>query len=110
MKLTNSGVELTLTYVEPTQNEDNSQLEDLHHTSIYYSLDAGITVVHVIDLPASLMTGGGEIAYSFSVPVVPGQSVDMLVWATATDTSDNMSAPSEKLIMHIDRIAPKPPF
>lgn len=110
MNLTNNGVELTLTYIEPTQNEDNSQLDDLHHTSIYYSLDAGTTAVHVIDLPASLMTGGGEIAYSFSAPVLPGQSVDMLIWATATDASDNTSAPSERLTKRIDRIAPKPPF
>lgn len=108
MKLTQDGVVIVLEYTEPTANEDGSQLVDLHHTSVYYDMGAG--AVNVIDLPASLMTGGGVKEYSFQVPVAAGAEVDVLVWATATDTSGNTSDPSEPLVIRLDRRTPKPPF
>ena len=108
MKNTLHGTELTLEYQEPTANEDGSGLTDLSHTSIFYDMGKG--PVNVVDLPAALNTGGGAVSYSFTVPVLDKQENNVAIWATATDTSGNSSAPSEPLNIRIDRLAPNPPF
>lgn len=108
MKFLNDGTQVNAIYTEPTQNADGSALTDLHHTSIYY--DTGAGPVNVVDLPASLNTGGGSREYSFIVPVNDGQEAEVVFYATATDTSGNTSAPSEPITLRIDRLAPAPPF
>lgn len=108
MKLTQTGVELILEYTEPTDNTDGSLIDDLHHTSIFYDLGAG--PVNVVDLPATLNTGGGAISYSALIPVLPGEIKDATIFATATDTIGETSDPSEPLVVRLDRRVPKPPF
>ena len=108
MKYTAYGAEVTFEYTEPSTSADGSALDDLHHTSIFYDIGAG--AVNVIDLPASLLTGGGVKEYSFTIPVPQGATINAGIWATATDTSENTSVPSEVLTVRVDRLAPAPPF
>lgn len=108
MKFLIHGTQIEAEYTEPTLNEDNSPLTDLHHTSIYYDIGSG--PVLVIELPASLNTGGNLVQYSFIVPVTANQEATVNFWATATDSSGNESAPSEAVTLRIDRLAPKAPF
>lgn len=103
-----NGTRIDASYIEPTTNADDSALMDLHHTSIYY--DIGDGAVNVVDLPSSLATGGGQIAYSFIVPVVDGQEVDVSLWATATDNNGNESLPSSTIVKRVDRLAPSFPI
>lgn len=108
MKYTVYGAEVTLEYTEPSTNTDGSALDDLHHTSIFY--DIGTGAVNVIDLPASLMTGGGVKSYTFTIPVLKGEMKSVSIFATASDTSGETSDPSEPIITVIDRRVPSPPF
>lgn len=108
MKFTLHGTEIDAEYQEPTTNEDGSPLSDLAYTSIFYDMGAG--PVNVVDLPASLNTGGGIKNYTFNVPVLAKMESNVLVWATATDTSGNTSDPSVPVDVRIDRLAPAPPF
>ena len=108
MKFLIHGTQIDVEYTEPSLNTDDTPVSDLHHTSIFYDLGAG--PVLVIELLASLNTGGGLISYSFIVPVVAGQEANVNFWATASDSSGNESAPSEVVTLRIDRLAPKAPF
>lgn len=108
MKFLVHGTQIDVEYNEPTQNTDNSPVTDLHHTSIYYDMGSG--PVLVVELPASLNTGGSLVQYSFIVPVTANQEANVNFWATASDSSGNESAPSEVITLRIDRLAPKAPF
>lgn len=108
MRLLSEGVEVILEYTEPLNNTDGSAVDDLHHTSIYYDMGAG--PVNVVDLPASLNTGGGAISYAFIIPVLRDEIRQVSIWATATDTIGETSDPSEPLTLSLDRRVPSPPF
>lgn len=41
---------------------------------------------------------------------LPGELKDATIFATATDTIGETSAPSEPLVIRLDRRVPKPPF
>ena len=101
IKLFSSAIKVTLSYNEPTTNSDTSALTDLHHTSIFY--DMGNGSVHVVDLPASLSTGGGTIQFEFVIPIGYEQLKETDIWATATDNSGNTSVPSIPLNIFVDR-------
>lgn len=102
------GVQLRVEYQEPTDNADGSVLDDLQHTSVFYDIGGG--PVNVVDYPASLAAGGLTVIYDFVVPVLPGDKRNVTVFATATDTSGNTSAPSDSISILIDRRIPNRPF
>ncbi len=111
MDFLTDGILVTMTYNEPVDNTDGSALTDLHHTSVFYDLGAG--PVNVVDLPASLSQGGGEIAYTFLVPILPGEVKDVSFTCTATDGNGNTSAPSTPMVVNLsnpERLAPAAPF
>jgi len=99
-----TGAEVTVTYTEPTTNEDGSPLLDLNFCSIFYDMGDGPT--KAIDITASKPTGGGTISTNFIVPVLDGMERDVSVWGTASDGSNNASAESVKDSVRIDRLAP----
>lgn len=101
MEFLSNGVRVYARYIEPTIDEDESGLTDLDYTSIFYDIGAG--GVNVVDLPASLSTGGGVTTYSFIIPVLNGEDITASVWATATDTSENESVASASANIRIDR-------
>lgn len=105
MKFLSNGTELYATWKEPTSNTDGSALNDLHHTSIFY--DDGTGPVNVVDLPASLNTGGGDMNYSFIVPVLDNEVKDIQVWGTATNNAGKTSAPSPVTTVHVSRLTPE---
>ena len=108
--VTVTGTEVTVTFTEPTANADTppTPLTDLSHTNIYYQM-AGSAVVQEPNIPATLATGGGTITDFVTVPVLAGQEADVLFWVTATDTSGNVSADSEVVVIRIDRLPPAAP-
>jgi hypothetical protein len=101
------GAEIEVTYTEPTQNADNSPIQDLDHTSIY--ADGGSGANKMLDVPASSPNGGGAVIQRISVPVSDGQEADVSIWATAFDGSGNESAQGTVVTIRIDKLAPAPP-
>lgn len=108
MKFLTDGVEVPVEWQEPSLNTDETALDDLHHTSVFYNIGAG--PVNVVDLPANLATGGEVRSYSFLVPVLRGEQKNLTVWTTATDLTGQVSEPTAPITATLDRRVPKPPF
>jgi len=99
-----SGVDITMSYDEPTTNEDGTPLTDLNECRITNSFDA-----QVIKVPATDPTGGGTgVQQVISIPVSDGQEADIIVDVVACDTSDNCSVPATTTV-RIDRLSPASP-
>lgn len=105
---TASGTILTVTYKEPVANVDNSPLNDLDHTSVYFQVGTG-TETKSAAIPATALTGGGSISTQITVPIAQNQSATVTVRATATDKSGNESAKSSPVTKTVDRLPPLPP-
>lgn len=105
--VTVTGTQVTVTYDEPTTNEDGTALVDLDHTSIYYDMGSG--TVKAIDVPATSLTGGGTISQIITVPVLAQQEANVSIWATAIDLVGNESVNSSVVVTRIDRLKPSPP-
>ena len=108
MQFTVSGAVVNATYTEPTTNADGSPLIDLASTSVWFQIP-GQASVKGPTVPASSSVGGGAINTTVTVPIVAGQEANVGFWATAIDLSANESAPSPKVTLRIDRLAPAPP-
>lgn len=104
---TQTGAVLTADYNEPTKNTDGTALTDLHHTTLYYEIDGVVSKAK--DVPATSVSGGGNINTTFEVPVTAGNDKIVKCWATAFDDNDNESAKSNVVSVTIDRLAPEPP-
>jgi hypothetical protein len=109
LDFTVSGVTVSVTYKEPVTSADGSPLTDLKLCSVYYQFTDSDTAVRAKDINASSATGGGNVSYSFSVPVAEGVEKDVDFWATCSDTSGNESKNSNVVRLRIDRLAPSPP-
>ena len=107
MTFTVTGTNVDATYTEPSTNANGTPLTDLAKTTIYYDLGAGPVVAKIV--PATALTGGGNVATTITVPVLEGQEADVRFFVTASDTSGNESARSGEVIKRIDRLAPGPP-
>lgn len=103
-----NGVDVTVTYKEPSTNSDGSALQDLSHTNVYHQLGNGEPVKSA-NVPAVAATGGGAKEVKIAVPVQAGQEASATFWATATDKSSNESAKSATVNLTIDRLPPAPP-
>lgn len=117
LTVTVNGVEVTVTYTEPTENKCDpavgcstpAPLQDLSHTNVYFELASGGGPQKQPDIPASTTAGGGPVSTTVTVPILEGQEDDVTFWATATDTSGNESDPSNSVVRRFDRLAPAPP-
>jgi hypothetical protein len=98
----------TVAYQEPVANADGTVLDDLAHTTIYYSLDGGARI-KAMDIPASATGGGGNIQQAFVIDGL-GSQVDVLITYTATDISGNESLEFVESIIRIDKVAPGAPI
>lgn len=101
------GGNFTVSYAEPTANEDNTPLLDLSHTTIYYKLDSG-NRIEVMTISASSAIGGGTITRSFNIPGL-GSQVDIILIYTATDQTGNESVGYREPGIRRDHIAPGAP-
>ena len=99
-----SGIDLTITYTEPTLNVGGSPLLDLDKTTIY--INPSNAPIFTREVAASSPTGGGNIIQVITVIVNEGEEIDVEVWATASDRSSNESASSPIKFKRIDRLAP----
>ena len=110
---TPTGSVINVSYIEPTQNTDNSALNDLAKTTINWRVcpvSGTCSAVYTkVDVAASALVGGGSISRDVTVPVTPGQEVNVEVFATATDLSGNVSPESVHVVKRVDRLSPKAP-
>lgn len=102
------GAQVTLTYKEPSTNSDGSLLEDLRHTTVYYSVNGGATVKGQEVLATSL-TGGVSRTVTLNIPIDDAKETLLRFWATATDESGNESGSSVVVTKRIDKLAPSAP-
>lgn len=103
----NATVEVTATYNEPAKSQDGSPLTDLAYTSIFYRVGTGPAVAAAVT-PASATTGGGAIVRPLIVPAPVGARTSFSFWATATDTSGNVSSQATATF-EVERFAPEAP-
>ena len=111
---TPTGSVLTVTYLEPTTNTDGSPINDLASTNVSYRLcptSGPCAAPYTLgpNIAATAPTGGGSISTQVTVPVGPGQEANVEVFATATDTSGNVSPESAHVTKRVDRLPPSPP-
>lgn len=97
-----NGVELRVTYVEPSARADGTPLTNLAKTTVYYQVP-GKGVGKSPDIAATKPTGGGRIETTILVPIVKGEGGYVSFWVTATDESGRESSPSERIERLIDR-------
>lgn len=105
--VTETGNELTVTYIEPTTNDNAAltPLDDLDHTTIYWDI---LGMLYSRDVPATSLNGGGTILETIIVTKVPGIEIDVPVFATAWDDSGNESRKSNTEIKPFDWLLPSP--
>lgn len=103
-----TGEEITAEYKEPSTNKDGSPLTDLSHTAMFHNY-GGPEVLARPTIPASALTGGGDITTKFVVPVPDGVEVDVDFWARAYDLTGNTSEKSNIATKRIDHLAPSAP-
>lgn len=110
--VTPTGTEATVEYQEPNTNADGSALNDLNHTTIYFSTDEDGEGTELLEVPATSSAGNGQITKQVVIPaldVPEGEETVVFVWATASDKNGNESVPSEKVSITVDRLAPGAP-
>lgn len=102
----------TANYTEPSLNIDDTVLEDLDHTTIYYNINGGSWIV-AKDVSATSLNGGGVIQEPFTVDLSAlGSNIqaNIEIAYTATDTSNNESVKwIEPAPIRIDQVSPKSP-
>ena len=109
-----TGTQVTATITEPTLNVENSDgvvtpVTDLDGTWVTYELidpvlgGMGEESCGEI-IPASSLSGGGEVSTTCVVPVVPNAESDVIFRGYAIDLSGNKSDPTPDLIKRIDSL------
>ena len=100
------GVEIDVSYQEPTTNANGGPISDLAGTRIYYDVGAGS--VKAYDVEATALTGGGTVARAVKVPwgVKQGQ---IRLMANAIDIAANVSPMAEPPPVPVDTLAPGAP-
>ena len=103
--VTPTGTILTVDYDEPTTNADGTPLTDLKETVVFYAFP-GQPPVLCVTTPATTPAGGLHRSVACTVPVTEGQEIDVTVTAVGGDLSGNSGAPSDPVVIRIDRLAP----
>jgi hypothetical protein len=102
--VTVTGVNVGISFKEPTKNSDGSALTDLKDCYISYDMGGGWIIGNTV--PASSATGGTNQTTSFEVPILSGMEKDVKFKGNARDLSGNVSADSNIITKRIDRLAP----
>lgn len=102
--VTVTGVNVTISYTEPTTNEDVTPLTDLKDCTVFYNIGGGWVTGKIV--PASVATGGGSQSTVFEVPITQGMERDVQFKGTCADISGNISKDSNIVTKRIDRLAP----
>ncbi len=108
LTITETGSQVTVTYDEPTINEDGSLLTDLDKCTIYFDISGAISTYDVL---ATSLNGGGTITQDIIITKQPGVLLDVPFWATCWDNASNPneSVPSATVIKRFDWLAPGAP-
>ena len=88
MNATKSTIHVS--YTEPSINLEADPLTSLTKTSIYYDIGHGRTLAK--EVPATQLSGGGEISETITVPVKIQGEQSVRICVTATDSHGNESA------------------
>ena len=95
-------------WVEPTENTDNSPLTDLAFVRVMCSLD-NITFNQCgADTQATSPTGGGQASVPINIPVAIGEKKTVYVYGLAYNSSGISSEKGNIAQKEINRLAPKP--
>ena len=78
-----------VSYREPSRTVEEDPLTSLAKTSIYYDLGHGRSLAK--EVPATHLSGGGEVSESITVPIKAGIEQLVKICVTATDTEGNES-------------------
>lgn len=108
-------VEVTLTYDEPTKDQDSTPLDpndnpvltDLAYTSMFYKIGVA-PAVSAGKQNATVPTGGGKVTAPLIVPAAVNQKTSIDFWVTSTDDKGNTAGETHKTFV-VDRMAPMPP-
>jgi hypothetical protein len=103
-----STVRVDGSYTEPSTDVDGVNIADLAYTNVYYRIGTQ-PAVRGPQVPASSPAGGGDVDTSLLVPVASGQRVNVAFWVTATDLAGLESAPTETILLSIERVPPAAP-
>ena len=109
LTLTNTGAVVTVSWTEPTQNIDNTPLDDLASTKCEWRFSDEPVWHPEPNQPATAPTGGGAIQTQVSIPVGPGLDKNVVFRAFSADLAGNVSDPSPEVSIRIDRKPPKSP-
>ena len=103
------GATVTMTWTEPTLNEDGSPLTDLDVTVGTYQVPNGTEIICDADQPATDPTGGGSVSVTCTVPISPQTEQDVEFRAYAIDAVGNSTTIPANLTIRIDNLAPAAP-
>ncbi len=109
-----TGTQVTATMTEPAINVENSDgvvtpVTDLAETWVTYELTDAVLGGMGEEMcgeriPASSLSGGGEVSTTCIVPVVPNSDSDVMFRGYAIDLSGNESDPTPDLTKRIDSL------
>ena len=78
-----------VSYREPSMNLEGDPLTSLAKTSIFYDIGHGRTLAK--EVPATQVSGGGEISETITIPVQLQGKQSVRICVTATDSHGNES-------------------
>lgn len=104
------GAEVEMSWTEPDKNKDGSGLKDLKETGGTYQVDpSGTEILCGSMIPATTVTGGGQVSTKCTVPLPQDSEADVTFRARAHDLSGNLSEPAVE-VKRIDSLAPGSPL
>lgn len=93
LEISQTGVTITASYLEPTTSLGGVALDDLASTEVrIFDGESELTVMHT---PATSPQGGGQVTVKIPIDLPRGQVKDVRAVATATDIKGNVSDPVE---------------
>ena len=98
-----AGVEVDVSYTEPTKNADGTPLNDLLKTDIYYDLGAGPILAREV---AATANGGKQVKERILVPVLDDMESNVKFWWIAVDMAGNVGSKAFPAVKRVDFLAP----
>ena len=106
LTVTETGVDFTVAYIEPSVNSNGSPITDLKRTYITVTYPDG-TVTMVKSVDAVSPSGGASISEIISIVSSVDEEFDIVFNVYAEDITGNTSAPSA-VTKRVDRLPPGP--
>jgi len=79
----------TVKYTEPTTRGGGKPLKNLSHTTIYIYTESSL--LKMKEVSATSPTGGGNISEMLFLPITQGESLQVTICVTATDSEGHES-------------------